>query len=93
MHKYIGFIAVAFAILGAISNGLMFYGHANEGGMAVLAFQLWSIIGTIAALALALVSRFMAKAGSVAPHGSSKLAIIIAMITLITLVLGMVFVG
>jgi len=93
MHKYIGFIAVAFAILGAISNGLMFWGHANNGGMAIVAFQLWTVIGTIAALLFALISRFMAKAKSETPHGASKLAMVIAMITLLTLILGLIFIG
>jgi len=39
MHKYIGFIAAAFSVLGALSLGVMFYAAFNNAGMAILAFQ------------------------------------------------------
>lgn len=93
MHKYIGFIAAAFAILGALSIALMFYGHFNESGMAVLAFQLWGLIATIAALAFALISRFMAKAKSLSPHGASKFAIGLSILTLLSLGAGFAIIG
>jgi len=93
MHKYIGFIAAAFAVLGALSIALMFYGHFNEGGMAVLAFQLWGLISIVSALVFALVSRFMAKYKSTLPHGASRFAIAVSIIILISLGLGMIFIG
>lgn len=69
MHRYIGFVAAAFAILGFLAFALMFYAWANQGGMAVAGFQLWGVIASVAAIILGIISRFMAK---MAPARTSR---------------------
>jgi hypothetical protein len=61
MHRYIGIIAAIFAVLGFLSTAMMFWAHANNGGMAVMAFHLWGVIASVAAVALGFLARFMAK--------------------------------
>ena len=91
MHKFIAFIAAAFAMLGALSIALMFYGHFNEGGMAVLAFQLWGVIASVAALVLGFLARVLSK-GLPTPS-AAKFAMGLGAISLLALILGFVILG
>ena len=61
MHRYAGIISAIFAGLGFISIAAMFWGHAQNDGMAAAAFQLWGIVSSTAAIVLGFIARWMAK--------------------------------
>lgn len=91
MHKFIALIAAIFALLGALSVAAVFYGHFNSAGMAILAFQLWSVIGAGAAIVFGFLAKLLSKGGPT--PAAAKFAIGLGIASLLVLGLGVLILG
>lgn len=93
MHRYLGFIAAAFAVLGFLAFAAMFWGMANNGGIAVLGMQMWGVIASVAAVVLGFVARLMAKNQPVRISRASDFGMGLGLGNLLALLIAMLFFG
>ena len=69
MHRILGIIAAVAAVIGFLFMLSMFWGAANNGGMAVLGLQVFGILASVAAIIIGGIALFL---GRPTPSGFSE---------------------
>lgn len=93
MHKWLAYIACLFGCLSMLAMALSLYAALNAAGVAILAFQLWTVLTAVTALVLGGVSRFISHRKSVRHAFPAKMGIVFGALALVFLIGSMTFSG